>query len=84
MPQADVAPKPTQDSSLLYVEDESQIDTLLSEAAVLILLGSYCLYYIDAKWFPTLLQAGTCGAGTLDTEAWTLVFPFQFIFTPPL
>lgn len=43
VPQAHVAQRPAEDSSLLYVKDESPADTLLSEAALLILFGFYCL-----------------------------------------
>lgn len=40
-----------------------------------------CQYKTDAKWFPTLLQAETCGAVTFDTKVGILFSPLQFIFT---
>ena len=55
--QAHACEEPTQDPSLLCVEDESLINTLLSEAAVLVLFGCNSPYKTDARWFPTLLQA---------------------------
>lgn len=43
VPQAHVAQRSAEVSSLLYVKDESPPDTLLSEDALLILFGFYCL-----------------------------------------